>query len=111
MPETKSNVKIVKVDYKCPNCEHGYLRPTGQVYTTYPPMIPHMCNANCGYSQTFTDKSYPFIDYVPIDLPDVEESFTVENLKTQNDYCNCNKPWGVSGMCVVCSKPIQISYK
>lgn len=25
-----------------------------------------------------------------------------------NDICKCKKPWGVSGMCIVCEKPIKI---
>ena len=68
MSEIKRDVKIVEVDYKCPNCSTGFLRPTGQVYTTNPPMISHRCNNPlCNYGQTFTNKSYPYIDYVPIE--------------------------------------------
>lgn len=68
MPEEIKEVKIVQIDFKCPNCTTGYLRPTGQVFTTMPPMIPHRCNNPlCNYTQTFTDKGYPYIDYKPID--------------------------------------------
>lgn len=27
---------------------------------------------------------------------------------TDVDICKCEKPWGVSGMCIVCEKPIKI---
>jgi len=68
MPETRKNVRIVEVDFKCPNCTTGYLRPTGSVYTTNPPMIPHRCNNPlCNHGETFTNKSYPYIDYEPIE--------------------------------------------
>lgn len=26
-----------------------------------------------------------------------------------NSTCNCAKPWGVSGKCVICTRPIKIS--
>lgn len=68
MPEIRRNVKIVEVDYKCPECTTGYLRPTGTVYTTYPPMIPHRYNNPfCNHGETFTSKQYPYIDYEPIE--------------------------------------------
>lgn len=55
-------VKTVKIDYKCPKCGKGYLRPTGVCYSTNPPMFPHKCN-NCDYGETFENKTYPYIDY------------------------------------------------
>ncbi len=69
--ETTKEVKAVRVDYKCPNCQQGYLRPTGTVYTTYPPQIPHKCT-HCDYGETFSDKRYPYIDYVEIDKAEIE---------------------------------------
>ncbi len=61
MEEIKE-VKTVKVDYKCPKCEQGYLRPTGQCYTTNPPQYPHIC-IHCAYGETFMGKTYPYVDY------------------------------------------------
>lgn len=58
--ETKKEVKTVQVDYECPKCETGKLRPTGICLTTYPPMYPHKCT-DCDYGETFTDKMYPYI--------------------------------------------------
>lgn len=62
--EEEKEVKAIKVDFKCPNCLEGYLRPTGIVLTSYPAHYPHICNreSGCGYRQTF-EKTYPFIDY------------------------------------------------
>jgi len=66
--EERKPVKQVLVDYKCPKCNEGYLRPTGQVYTTYPPMYPHRCNnPKCDYSETMHNKAYPHIEYEEID--------------------------------------------
>jgi len=62
--EEKQDVKIVKVSYKCPKCETGYLEPSGTVFTTFPPMFPHKCNV-CEYGETF-NASYPRIEYEPI---------------------------------------------
>jgi len=60
--EIKKDVKQIMIDFQCPKCKEGYLRPTGQVFTTNPPMIPHMCNKiGCDYGETFRDKSYPRI--------------------------------------------------
>lgn len=52
--EVKNEVKTVRVDYLCPKCEKGFLRPTGQVQTAYPPQYPHKCNnPDCDYYETF----------------------------------------------------------
>ena len=65
--ETRIDVKMVKVDFECPKCKNGFLRHTGAVLTTYPPMYPHHCNnPECDYGETFTDKSYPYIDHEEI---------------------------------------------
>lgn len=66
--EEKYEVKMVKVDFKCPRCNKGYLRPTGTVLTSYPPQYPHMCDSmDCDYGQTFS-VTYPYIDHVPINV-------------------------------------------
>lgn len=65
--EIKNEVKSVQVDYRCPECKIGFLRPTGIVYSTYPPKFPHKCNnINCNYMETFTDKKYPYVEYVNV---------------------------------------------
>ena len=68
MPQEIKQVKTVQIDFKCPECEDGYLRPNGQCLTTHPPQYPHICNSMmCSYSQTFRNKIYPYIDYVSDD--------------------------------------------
>lgn len=50
--ETRNKVETVQVDYKCPKCENGYLRPTGTCYPTNPPQFPHRCNnEKCDYME------------------------------------------------------------
>lgn len=67
MPEIRSEVKEVEVDYLCPRCNKGYLRPTGMVLATYPPQFPHFCNnPDCDYTETFRDIRYPYIEYKKI---------------------------------------------
>lgn len=62
--ETEKSIHTIQVDYKCPKCNVGFLRPTGNILTTYPPQIPHICNnPGCDYSQAFSDKTYPYIKY------------------------------------------------
>jgi hypothetical protein len=63
--EEINEVKVVRVDFKCPKCGIGYLRPTGTCLTTNPPQYPHNCNNhNCNYGKTFAGKTYPYIDYI-----------------------------------------------
>lgn len=63
MPEEIEKVEAVKVDFKCPKCETGYLRPNGIAYATNPMQYPHICNnMKCDYKDTFY-RNYPFIDY------------------------------------------------
>ena len=59
--EIKKEVKTVEIDYKCPKCKVGRLRPTGVKQMTYPPKYPHKCT-NCDYTETFRN-TYPYIDY------------------------------------------------
>ena len=61
--ETKHEVKMIEVDFLCPKCEKGNLRPNGNVsWLSDPPQFPHKCNS-CDYEQTFTVK-YPTLSYV-----------------------------------------------
>lgn len=66
--ETRKEVRTIQVDYRCPKCNRGFLRPTGNVLTVYPPRYPHKCNnPECDYGETFSDKAYPYIDYEAVD--------------------------------------------
>jgi hypothetical protein len=70
--EVKNEVKTIRVDFLCPKCEKGFLRPTGNVLTTYPaqypPQYPHKCNnPDCDYVQTFGNV-YPYVIHEPINL-------------------------------------------
>lgn len=61
--ETRDEVKTIQVDYKCPKCETGYLRPTGMVYDCSPPSYPHRCTeTDCDYGTSFSIR-YPKIEY------------------------------------------------
>ena len=67
--EVRKEVKPIRIDYLCPRCKTGYLRPSGTVLTTYPPMYPHTCNnEECDYGETFTDKSYPYLIWEEIKI-------------------------------------------
>jgi len=59
--EEREKVKTIKVDYKCPKCDVGYLRPSGTVLTSYPPQYPHKCT-ECDYTENF-NRTYPYIEY------------------------------------------------
>lgn len=59
--EFGEEVKTIQVDYECPNCEVGRLRPNGNVLSTYPAQYPHSCNV-CDYTKTF-NKTYPYLEY------------------------------------------------
>ena len=61
MEEIKE-VIAVQVDFRCPKCKKGCLRPTGQCFTTNPPIYPHKCT-NCEYTENIRGKTYPYIDY------------------------------------------------
>jgi hypothetical protein len=62
--EIKKEVKTIQVDYLCPACGKGNLRPTGNTLFTYPASYQHICNntTTCCYSETF-DKKYPYLEY------------------------------------------------
>lgn len=61
--EEKTELKTFVVKYKCPSCETGYLKPTGQCFASYPPQYPHSCdNPNCAYTETFNE-TYPKLTY------------------------------------------------
>jgi len=60
-----TKIQPVKVDYKCPVCKQGYLRPTGRTLMTHPAKYPHRCNKqDCDFEETFSGIQYPYIDYI-----------------------------------------------
>lgn len=63
----ETEVKTIQVDYKCPVCKEGYLRPTGTVLASNPPIYPHLCNRapGCAYGENL-NVSYPRIEYRPL---------------------------------------------
>jgi len=56
--EKRQEVITVQVDYECPSCKSGLMRPNGQVFDKY----GHECEF-CGFTQTLL-KVYPYIDYM-----------------------------------------------
>lgn len=66
MPELNHKVETIAVDFQCPECLTGRLRPTGRRYPMNPPKFPHKCNnPECTYIETF-EITYPYIDYKEI---------------------------------------------
>jgi hypothetical protein len=63
--EEKREVRTFEVDYKCPKCDVGYLRPTGIVCDNNPPTYPHKCT-NCDYNKVIKDHKYPYLVYEPV---------------------------------------------
>ena len=59
--ESKVIVKTIQVDYECPFCYDGKLRPTSKVLLSHPPKYPHKCT-KCDFKKTF-NKTYPYIVY------------------------------------------------
>ena len=65
--ETREEVKVIRVDKECPYCHQGFLRPTGILCSTNPPVRPHKCNnPNCNYVETITGNAYPYFEYKPV---------------------------------------------
>jgi ribosomal protein S27AE len=58
MPEVR-NIGTQHVDERCPKCGQGYMRPTGIVQDTNPPLFEHSCN-QCGNVSFYTVR-YPYI--------------------------------------------------
>ena len=63
--EERQEVKTFEVDYKCPKCGIGYLRPTGIISDNIPLTYPHKCN-NCNYTELMKGYKYPYVIYEPI---------------------------------------------
>ena len=55
---------LVKVDYECPQCEDGHMRPTGICLMSFPPKYVHKCdNVNCTYTEDIVDTIYPYTTF------------------------------------------------
>jgi hypothetical protein len=64
----RTEVRVFQIDYKCPKCGIGYLRPTGIICSANPPMHPHKCsNPDCDYAETIVGNTYPYVGYESID--------------------------------------------
>ena len=63
--EERREVKTFEVDFKCPKCGAGYLRPTGIVCDNNPPTYPHKCT-NCNYNKVIKGHKYPYLVYEPL---------------------------------------------
>ncbi len=62
--EKREEVITVLVDYECPECKIGRLRPTGLALSSNPPQYPHKCNnPDCEYCDIFVNIKYPYIEY------------------------------------------------
>lgn len=59
--EMKRVVKTFEVDFQCPKCAEGRLRPSGIAFMTYPLKYPHRCN-KCEYEEVFRVQ-YPYIKH------------------------------------------------
>lgn len=60
--EMKREVKTIRVDYTCSNCQIGDLINTEEnLLATIPPKYSHKCNV-CGHTKTL-DIKYPFYEY------------------------------------------------
>ena len=57
--ETKTEIKSFIMDFTCPKCNKGKMRPKGNVIlSTYPLTYPHKCD-DCGHQMMF-EKTYPY---------------------------------------------------
>ena len=61
MSEIDTEVKTTKVDYRCEECDIGYMIPTGVMLTSSPPQYPHECDV-CSNKMTSYIK-YPYLRY------------------------------------------------
>ena len=65
--EVKREVRTFEVDFKCPKCGIGYLRPTGIAVGGTPIQYPHKCNnPDCDYHEIIKGYVYPYLVYEPL---------------------------------------------
>ena len=66
--EIEKEVRVIRVDFVCPKCKEGRLRPKGSIFPTEPAIVPHSCNnVNCEHGENFIGVSYPFLKYEEIE--------------------------------------------
>jgi len=90
--ETRTEVKLFKVDYKCPRCDKGHLRHTGKVLMSSPAKYPHECNnPDCDYAETFTGISYPYNEQVDcettVELTEDQRLQELCDAMNYNNFC------------------------
>lgn len=63
----KREVRTFEVDYRCPKCNIGFLRPTGIAVGGTPIKYPHKCNnPDCDYHEIMHGLNYPYLVYEPL---------------------------------------------
>ena len=78
--EVKKEVKTFEVNYKCDECDDGYMQFDGIVLTSYPAQYPHSCdNKDCDATKTFRGESYPKMVHEKISSPDKNGWVTYSN--------------------------------
>jgi hypothetical protein len=70
MPETRTALQPVRLDYTCDDCGQGQMHGTSMVLLSSPPQYPHRCDV-CGAEKTFGGASYPRVEFV--DVTDAED--------------------------------------
>jgi hypothetical protein len=61
MAKTEKKVYSVNIDYGCDKCGEGFMRYTGVMLSSYPPLYQHRCN-KCGYGTDYRE-TYPHIEH------------------------------------------------
>lgn len=64
MPETKTEVRVFKVERVCDKCGDGKMVQTGPALLTYPALHPHACE-DCGKVEYYP-QSYQWYSYEEI---------------------------------------------
>jgi hypothetical protein len=64
--EIKTKAQAYIVDKQCIKCKLGRMRAGHTILTSSPPQIPHTCN-KCGHQETYTDITYPYTRFEPIE--------------------------------------------
>lgn len=59
--EVRKLINSKLVEYQCDECGDGKMLPTGNIFTSYPPLYEHKCN-NCGFITNFRVQ-YPHVEY------------------------------------------------
>jgi hypothetical protein len=62
-----TDLRAIKLDYRCDKCGVGHYRSTGVTLTSYPAQYPHRCD-KCDGHKTFLC-IYPTTVHVPVEEP------------------------------------------